>query len=132
MLLPFEGSGVATNWTLEMPKGANRFDYSSIADILFTIRYTALEDRSYRQNILNDMGQDEMGYVKTSSNRYFSIANEFPDQWYSYHNPTMGLDSSSYIYPMNATYEELEQSEKQLEPYSMVIDLRKTDFVPIR
>ena len=28
MLFPFEGSGVQTTWTLEMDKGANRFDYT--------------------------------------------------------------------------------------------------------
>lgn len=44
ILIPFEGNGVDTSWRLEMPKDQNRFDYDTLSDVLFTIRYTALED----------------------------------------------------------------------------------------
>jgi Tc toxin complex TcA C-terminal TcB-binding domain len=87
MLLPFEGSGVETIWRLEMPKGANRFDYDSIVDIRLKIRYTALEDRTYRDKVLAQMGRDEAGFVKTRGVRYFSVKQHFPDQWYLLHNP---------------------------------------------
>ncbi|MCI0422785.1 MAG: hypothetical protein L0312_26790, partial [Acidobacteria bacterium] len=41
MLLPFEGMGVDTAWEFRMPKASNLFDYSTIADVLITIEYTA-------------------------------------------------------------------------------------------
>jgi hypothetical protein len=52
MLLPFEGSGVDTTWELRMPKAANQFDYSTIADVLVTIEYTALNSFDYREQVI--------------------------------------------------------------------------------
>src|SRR5215475_13175819 len=46
MLLPFESMGVDTNWELQLPRAANPFYYRSIADVLFTVEYTALDDFS--------------------------------------------------------------------------------------
>lgn len=111
MLFPFEGSGVETSWRLEMPKGANRFDYNTILDIYLTVKYTALEDRSYREKILAEMRQDEEGYVNTQSVRYFSLKRDFPDQWYLLHHPKQALD-------------------QRQQPYGMEIPLKSSDFVP--
>ena len=124
MLFPFEGSGVDTTWRLEMDKGANRFDYDTIFDVYFTIRYTALEDRSYRDKVLAEMGQDPNGYVETESLRFFSLRNEFPDQWYYFHNPVNGLEFSAYQQPA-AT-----EGSQPLLPYTMVLELGESDFVP--
>lgn len=123
MLFPFEGSSVATTWQLEMSKGANRFDYNTIFDILFTVRYTALDDSSYRTKVLDQMGQDEDGYVKTGANRYFSFRNEFPDQWYYFHNP---VPFSEHLDPTTDRIE----GNTPLPPYTMVIELKESDFVP--
>lgn len=42
--LPFEGTGVNSNWILEMPRETNRFSFDTITDIIVTVSYTALED----------------------------------------------------------------------------------------
>jgi hypothetical protein len=42
MLRPFESMGVDTFWQFEMPRAANPFDFRTIADVLVTIEYTAL------------------------------------------------------------------------------------------
>ena len=34
--------GVDTMWELQLPKAANPFDYRTIADVFFTVEYTAL------------------------------------------------------------------------------------------
>lgn len=39
--LPFEGSGVISKWRLELPGEYPQFDYSTISDVVLTIRYTA-------------------------------------------------------------------------------------------
>ena len=44
MMLPFEGNGVDTTWSLSLPPAANPFDFSSITDVMLTIDYTALAD----------------------------------------------------------------------------------------
>ena len=35
-----------------MPKAANSFDYRTIADVLITLEYTALQSFTYRQQVI--------------------------------------------------------------------------------
>jgi hypothetical protein len=81
MLLPFEGMGVDTVWRLEVPKAANSFDHRSVADVLLTIEYTALEDPGYRHAVIRSLAH---GY---SADRLVSLQAEFPDAWYDLNNP---------------------------------------------
>ena len=84
MLLPFESMGVDTNWELQLPKAANPFDFGSIADVLFTVDYTALQDFSYRQQVIHQLDD------RVSVERAISVRDQFPDQWYALHNPLPG------------------------------------------
>jgi Tc toxin complex TcA C-terminal TcB-binding domain len=81
LLLPFEGTGVDTVWRFELPKAANAFDYSTVADVLLTFEYTALNSFDYRQQVLQTLDSE------ISSDRPFSFRQQFPDQWYELHNP---------------------------------------------
>ena len=81
MLLPFECIGVDVGWELRMPKPSNQFDYSTIADVLITIEYTALQDWLYRTQVIRDLD------TQFSGDRPFSFRHEFADQWYDLHNP---------------------------------------------
>lgn len=81
MLLPFEGNGVDSTWEFRMPKAANQFDYRTIADVLITIEYTALNSFDYRQQVIQTLNPN------LSADRPFSFRNQFADQWYDLHNP---------------------------------------------
>jgi hypothetical protein len=81
MFLPFENTGVDTTWEFRMEKASNLFDYSTIADVLFTIEYTALNDVSYRQQVIQSLLPEFI------TDRPFSFRNQFADQWYDLHNP---------------------------------------------
>ena len=81
LLLPFEGMGVDAVWQLELPKAANPFDYRTIADVLLTIRYTALDSAEYRQQVVRELDR------RFSGDRSFSVRNQFPDAWYELNNP---------------------------------------------
>ena len=81
LLLPFEFTGVDTLWHLEMPKAANPFDYRTIADVLFTIEYTALSNLDYRQQVIQQLDRS------VSADRPYSFRHQFADQWYDLHNP---------------------------------------------
>ena len=81
LLLPFEFMGVDTFWNLEMPKAANPFDYRTIADVLFTIEYTALSSLDYRQQVIQRLDRT------VSADRPYSFRHQFADQWYDLHNP---------------------------------------------
>jgi hypothetical protein len=65
-----------------MPRASNPFDYRTIADVLLTIDYTALDSPDYRQQVLRAL---------PSTNRVdaaFSFRNQLPDQWFDLNNPT--------------------------------------------
>jgi hypothetical protein len=81
MLLPFEKMGVDSTWEFRMPKASNRFDYETIADVLITIEYTALNSYDYRHQIAQKLD------TRISGDRPFSFRNELADQWYDLNNP---------------------------------------------
>jgi hypothetical protein len=78
---PFEGSGVATDWSFELPKRANKFDDESIADVLLTIDYTALFSPDLRNDVIERLGSE------FSSQRAFTFRHELADQWFDLNNP---------------------------------------------
>lgn len=81
LMVPFEGMGVDTSWEFQMPMAANRFDYGSIADVLVTIEYTAMDNFEYRQQVIRELDHH------ISAERPFSFRNRFADLWYDLHNP---------------------------------------------
>jgi hypothetical protein len=81
MLLPFEGMGVDTTWELQMPKAPNPFDYRTIADVLITLEYTALQSLTYRQQVIQQLND------AISAERAYSMREQFADQWCDLHNP---------------------------------------------
>jgi len=83
MLLPFEAMGVDTSWELQMPQASNPFDYRTIADVLITIEYTALNNFDYRQQVVRELNRH------ISADRPFSLRQQFPDQWYDLNNPDL-------------------------------------------
>jgi len=54
---------------------------STIADVLFTIEYTALDSYDYRQQVTQELD------TRISADRPFSFRHQFADQWYDLHNP---------------------------------------------
>jgi hypothetical protein len=80
MLLPFEGLGVEMHWELRMPKAANRFNYQSISNVLFTLEYDALYSFDYREQVIQRLGSVIRG------EKAFRFQMDFSDQWYQLHN----------------------------------------------
>jgi receptor-binding and translocation channel-forming TcA subunit of Tc toxin/ABC toxin-like protein/putative peptidoglycan binding protein len=81
LLRPFEYMGVATNWELRLPKPSNPFNFDTIADVLLTIEYTALDSLDYRRQVISELDDT------LSADRPFSFRQEFADAWYDLHNP---------------------------------------------
>jgi hypothetical protein len=82
MLLPFEGLGVDTSWEFRMPRAANACDYATIADVLLTLEYTALDSFTYREQVVRLLGDT------ISADRPFSFRHQFADAWYDLNNPS--------------------------------------------
>jgi hypothetical protein len=120
MLLPFEGSGVETTWTLELPHAANRFDFRTLVDVVMKIQYTALEDWGYKKKVLERLGADNQGRVTIEAQTYFSARNSFPDTWYHFRNPVFLANSGDYGY----------ESSQTPPPYSLRMELSQSNFPP--
>jgi hypothetical protein len=81
LLLPFETMGVDTAWELRLPRASNPFDYSTLADVLFTMEYTALDSAAYREQVIRGLDRT------VRAERAYSVQQDFPDLWYHLHNP---------------------------------------------
>lgn len=85
--LPFENSGVISEWQLQLPanpsKGDPRqFDYDTIADVIIHLRYSAREGGGLLRNgaVANLKTRIEEA-TAAGSVRLFSIRHEFPTEW---------------------------------------------------
>jgi hypothetical protein len=75
--LPFEGAGLISKWSLELP-AFRQFDYNTISDIIMHIKYTACEDESLKISAVNHLNT----FINTISDsgpfyRLFSLRHEF-------------------------------------------------------
>lgn len=53
--IPFEGAGVISNWTIDLPGEFKQFDYSTIKDVILTIKYTAEYDGTLKTVAVNNL-----------------------------------------------------------------------------
>lgn len=78
--LPFESSGVISSWSLSLPNDVRQFDYNTISDVVFHIRYTAREAGILREkaqeNITTMIAEEEI------LTRIFSLIHDFPNEFY--------------------------------------------------
>jgi hypothetical protein len=89
LLLPFETMGVDAHWELQVPKAANHFNFDTIADVIFTVEYTALHSADYRQQVIRELDRT------FSAERAYSFKHDLPDIWYDLHHPAALLDEES-------------------------------------
>ena len=80
--LPFENSGVVSEWQLELPADVRQFDYDTISDVILHLRYTAREGGGLLKNgaVLNLKIRIEDAQA-AGSVRLFSVRHEFPTEW---------------------------------------------------
>jgi hypothetical protein len=91
--LPFENSGVISEWQLELPADPSKgepqqFDYNTISDVILHIRYTAREGGSLLRNgAIAHLANLIQTARAVGSIRMFSIRYEFPDAWAKFKLP---------------------------------------------
>jgi len=95
MYLPFEGLGVASGWVFSLPKAANAFDFNTIADVIFTIEYSAIYSDEYRRQVV----QRHNSSLAYQGERTFSLRQHFADEWYSLHHPELIDDVNLKLRP---------------------------------
>lgn len=60
--LPFEGTGAVSSWRLEMPREDNAFDFDTITDVIFELKYTALAGSAPFKSAVRGARGDFNGY----------------------------------------------------------------------
>ncbi|MBC7822247.1 MAG: insecticidal toxin protein, partial [Planctomycetaceae bacterium] len=85
--LPFEGSGVVSEWQLQLPAEIRQFDYNTIADVIVHLRYTAREGGGLLRNeAVANLTTLINSAQATGSVRLLSIRHEFPSEWAKFQN----------------------------------------------
>ncbi|SFK89266.1 hypothetical protein SAMN05216302_101961 [Nitrosomonas aestuarii] len=93
--LPFENSGVISEWQLQLPADPSKhdltqFDYDTISDVIFHIRYTAREGGSLLRKGAQEHAKELIKSAQlVGSVRLFSIRHEFPTEWAAFQNQPM-------------------------------------------
>lgn len=76
--LPFEGLGAISHWHLELPKDTNRFEVSTLSDVVLHLRYTA---RDGGPALRTAARQAVTAALPRTGARLLSARTEFPDAW---------------------------------------------------
>jgi len=93
--LPFEGSGVISEWRLELPANPSQadpaqFDYNTISDVILHIRYTARAGGGLlRKGTIDNLKTQIDTAQAAGSVRLFSARHEFPQAWAVFQGQTL-------------------------------------------
>jgi len=94
--LPFEYSGVISQWQLQLPANPMngepcQFDFDTITDVILHVRYTAREGGETLRSAAVANLQKQIANAQTvGSVRLFSIRHEFPGEWAKFRSITIG------------------------------------------
>ncbi len=100
--LPFELSGVVSEWQLELPADVPQFDYDTISDVILHIRYTAREGGGLLRNgAVANLKTAIAGASAAGSVRLFSVRHEFPSAWAKFKGVKIGGDTNTAELSLN-------------------------------
>jgi hypothetical protein len=136
--LPFEGAGAISEWSLELfndlpannpdpsapdfGKMLRQFDFTTIADAVLHLKYTAREDAgpfknsavSYLRGYFTEDGT-------TRSVRMFELRQEFPAQWHRFLYPTNAANGNVFDLDLSAGLFRVIDQGKQLKVNSIAL-----------
>lgn len=102
---PFEGVGlIESQWRLQLPLSENRFDFSTIPDVILHIRYTARDGgetlkaaaQAARGDLLQAVQAQEQILVQA-----FSARRDFSSDWYRFLHPVESLQDQTLALRLN-------------------------------
>jgi hypothetical protein len=100
--LPFESAGAVSSWHIKLNKDLPQFDFSTIADLIIHLNYTAREGgEELRAKVVAELNA-EMNELALAENRkglfrVFDLKREFPDKWYKFLHPTSSTDDQEMV-----------------------------------
>ena len=132
--LPFEGGGVLSQWRISMPPECNAFDFETITDVIFNLKYTARDGGApfgaYARSAASLPGPQSQSGIslpsgsfpqkQTTLARFFSLKHEFPREWYQFMHPaattsqTMSIPLTNERFPFQYRGKKITVSQMQL------------------
>lgn len=97
----FEGAGVASTWTLSLPKQLNNINYGTLTDVVLTILYETRFDPQLVSTVMSQLASRPGFYSREWA---IPLGWLYPDLFYSFVNTgslTLTLDASDF--PLNQT-----------------------------
>ncbi|WP_265041529.1 Tc toxin subunit A-related protein [Wolbachia endosymbiont (group B) of Melanostoma mellinum] len=101
--LPFEGTGTVSTWELSLPQATNRFDISTISDVIIHLDYTALNGGRTLSKQVKDLNQ--IKYYQGTL--VVNLSSVYPEEWEKFKQQAKGRSSelkfklSSEIFPVH-------------------------------
>jgi hypothetical protein len=93
--LPFEYSGVISQWQLTLPADVRQFDFDTISDVILHIRYTAREGGQALKSAALTNLKTKIGAAQTvGSTLLFSMRHEFPSDWAKFKSAASGTTAA--------------------------------------
>lgn len=80
-LLPFEGMGAISSWSLRLPQKLRSFQYGTISDVVLRIAYTAREDEVLRSGVDSSTGAILRRLQDAAPRVAISLRRDFPVEW---------------------------------------------------
>lgn len=106
--LPFEGSGVISQWQLSMPSDCNAFDFETITDVILNLRYTARDGggglgTAAKKAAVLPLRPAQTGALASTTpspkqsnlQRCFSLRHEYPTEWYKFFQSAAGATGTT-------------------------------------
>ena len=122
--LPFEGTGLISEWRLELPAELRQFDYETISDVIIHIRYTAREGgESLRGGAIDNLNTCIEQAQAVGSVRLLSIRHEFPTEWGRFKGVEIGPGT-----PVAPLTIELREEHYPFWSYGRLEAIRRVDF----
>lgn len=75
--LPFEGTGAVSTWELSLPQATNRFDISTISDVIIHLDYTALNGGEVLSRQVKNL--DQIKYYQGTF--IINLSAVYPEEW---------------------------------------------------
>lgn len=88
--LPFEGAGAISTWKLEFPSQLRQFDWTTISDVVFNLRYTALEGGAALRSSANKCVKESLKQIQSTADDHeesggscslLELRNDFANEW---------------------------------------------------
>jgi hypothetical protein len=101
-LLPFEGAGAVSTWTIEVPRDTNRFPLHKVSDVMLHLRYTSRDGGAALRAVALATG--ETGNRLKRRVRVFSARGDFQVQWAKFVQGSVDQSENTLELPIAARH----------------------------